>query len=436
MRFSLRSITAIMSLSLFASVVSADNWPQWRGPSNDGVSKDKNIATKWSKTENVLWRTPLPGPAGATPCIWNNVIYLTSSENEDLVAMAISTADGKVIWKTKIGTGNQNARVSEGNSASPSPVTDGKNIWVFFGTGVLACLDTNGKEVWKFDVGERFGRIDIQFGMTSTPVLDGDAIYLQLIHGRMKMDDKTRTGQVIKLNKDTGATVWLQDRVTDALFECKHSYASPVLYRDGKTEFLVCHGADSVTGHSLADGKELWRFGDLNGPTKWNQKKNDPTFRFVASPLVTRGKIIVPTAKEGPLVSLTIDSLSGNSSTKESAVSWVLPRTPDVSIPLAVDDLLYILHKDGKMQCLEWATGKEIYMERTHTAQHRSSPVYADGHIYFTSNDGMGTVVKAGRKFEIVSSNNLEEATTASPVISNGVLYLRSYEALYAIAPK
>ena len=151
---------------------------------------------------------------------------------------------------------------------------------------------------------------------------------------------------------------------------------------------------------------------------------------------MTRGKIIVPTAKEGPLVSLAIDSLSGNSSTKESAVSWVLPRTPDVSIPLAVDDLLYILHKDGKLQCLEWATGKEIYMERTHTAQHRSSPVYADGHIYFTSNDGMGTVVKAGRKFEIVSSNNLEEATTASPVISNGVLYLRSYEALYAIAPK
>ena len=436
MRLSLRSLSATLALSIFTTSVYADNWPQWRGPSNDGISKEKNIATKWSKTENVLWRTPLPGPAGATPCIWNNVIYLTSSENDDLVAMAVSTVDGKVIWKTKIGTGNQNARVSEGNSASPSPVTDGKNIWVFFGTGILACLDTSGKEVWKFDVGERFGKIDIQFGMTSTPVLDGDAIYLQLIHGRMKMDDKTRTGQVIKLNKGTGATVWLQDRVTDALFECKHSYASPVLYRDGKNEFLVCHGADCVTGHSLADGKELWRFADLNGPTKWNSKKNDPTFRFVASPLVTRGKVIVPTAKEGPLVSLTIDALSGNSSAKESAVSWVLPRTPDVSIPLAVDDLLYILHKDGKLQCLEWSTGKEIYMERTHTAQHRSSPVYADGHIYFTSNDGMGTVVKAGRNFEIVSSNNLGEATTASPVISNGVLYLRSYEALYAIGRK
>lgn len=422
------SATLLSTGSLFA-----ENWPQWRGPRNDGVSVEKGIATKWSKTENVLWRSPLPGPAGATPVIWDDRIYLTSSEENDLVTLCIGAKNGKVLWKTKIGSGNQNARAGEGNSASPSPSTDGKHVWVFFGTGTIACLTTDGDIVWSFDANERFGKIDIQFGMTSTPVLDGDALYLQLIHGRMKRDDDTRTGQVIKLDKKTGKTIWLVDRVTNVIFENKHSYASPFLYRDGSKEFLVVHGADCVTGHALSDGKELWRFSQLNGPTKWNPKNMDPTFRFVASPLVTRGRIIAPTAKEGPVVALRMDGLVGESSANEKAVQWVFPRTPDVSIPLAVDDLVYLLHKDGKLQCVEWDTGKEVYYERTHTAQHRSSPVYADGHIYFTSNDGMGTVVKAGRKFEIVSSNNLGEATTASPVVSNGVLYLRSYEALYAI---
>lgn len=417
------------------TVVQADNWPQWRGPANDGISAEKNIPTKWSPTENTAWRTPMPGQAGATPCVWNDRIFATSSDGDDLVLLCLSTQDGKILWKQKVGSGNTDARAGEGNSASPSPCTDGQHVWVFFGTGILACYDINGNEVWKFDVGDRFGRLDIQFGMTSTPVLDGEHLYLQLIHGKMKMDDDSRTGKIVKLSKTTGETVWEIDRLTDAKFECKHSYASPFIYSAKDTPFLVVHGADCITGHALDTGRELWRFGMLNGPTPINPKPVDPTFRFVASPglVPNADTIIVPTAKEGPTVSLRVSALMGESSEAKETLRWNSPRTPDVSIPLVVDGLVYLLNKDGRLQCLELESGKEVYFSRTYSGQHRTSPTYADGHLYFGSNDGHFTVVKAGRDFEMVSCIEMGEAITASAVISNGTLYIRSYDALYAI---
>jgi outer membrane protein assembly factor BamB len=435
-------ILSKVRIALFLSFVSpisagtlqADSWPQWRGTHNDGISTEKGFPIEWSNQDNIAWRTELPGQAGATPVVWEDRIFLTSADGDDLVLLCVSAKDGRILWREKVGTGNQDARAGEGNSASPSPSTDGKYVWCFFGTGILACYTVDGKPVWRADVNERFGKLDIQFGMTSTPVLDGDALFLQLIHGPMKRDDATRFGKVIKLDKSSGKTVWAIDRDTNADFECKHSYASPFIYRDAEREFLVVHGADCITGHSLKDGSELWRFGDLNGPTTINPKNNDPTFRFVASPLVIPGSILVPTAKEGPMVALRVnDSLSGNCTNSSSVVAWNIPRTPDVSIPLVVDGLVYVLHKDGKLQCLDEKTGEEIYFQRTYTGQHRSSPTYADGYIYFSSNDGHCTVVKAGRDFEIASINEMGEAITASPVFSDGALYIRSYKALYAI---
>ncbi len=412
-----------------------ENWPQWRGPRGDGISKEKGLPATWSKSKNVAWRTPLPGRAGATPCGWDDRIYLTSNEGDDLVLLCVAARDGKVLWKRKVTGGNEDARSGEGNSASPSPSTDGKHVWVFFSTGVLACYSRDGDEVWKFDVADRFGRIDIQFGMTSTPVLDGDAIYLQLIHGAMKLDDQSRTGKVVKLDKATGRTIWAVDRVTDAQFECKQSYASPVLYRHDGREFLVVHGADCTTGHALDDGRELWRFGGLNGPTSTNPKANDNTFRFVASPAVAPGTIVIPTAKGGPTVAIRVgDELRGDCSGKAAVVRWVNPLTPDVSIPLVADGLVYLLHKDGKLQCVDLETGKDVYLQRTHTGQHRTSPLLVEGRIYFGSNDGWVSAVKAGREFELLDSIDLGgESVTASLFTANGTLYVRSYEALYAI---
>jgi len=182
-----------------AGTVRAENWPQWRGPSGDGISKETNLLAHWSATENLAWTLPLPGMGGSTPAIWGERIFLTSEDGDELVLLCVST-QGEELWKRKLGTGRFRARVNEGNFASASPSTDGKHVWAFVGSGDFACFTLDGKEVWKFNAQERYGKFKIQFGMHSTPVLYGDRLYMQLIH--------SGGAWVIALDKNSGETVW------------------------------------------------------------------------------------------------------------------------------------------------------------------------------------------------------------------------------------
>src|SRR5262245_44606572 len=149
----------------------ADNWPQWRGPRNDGTSQEKNIPTEWSETKNIAWKLPLPGRGGSTPCIWEDKIFLTSTVegSSDLLAICVNTS-GKEVWRKTLSKGTSTARADEGDAASPSPSTDGKHVWFFFGTGDLICLDLKGNEVWNLNAQNRYGKFRNQFGMHSTPV--------------------------------------------------------------------------------------------------------------------------------------------------------------------------------------------------------------------------------------------------------------------------
>ncbi|MBL8851646.1 MAG: PQQ-binding-like beta-propeller repeat protein [Planctomycetaceae bacterium] len=422
-----------------AGIAGAENWPQWRGPQGNGLSTEKGLPTTWSLTENLAWRVPMPGSGGATPVVWGDRIFVTSSDgNEDgaeLLLMCFST-DGKELWRQTVAGGNKNARTIEGNSASPSPATDGKHVWCFFGTGMLACYDVDGHEVWKSDLQERYGEFDIQFGMSSTPVLDGDDLYLQLIHGTW--GGPYKVAKVIKLNALTGEEHWAVDRPSEATDECKHSYASAFMYDHNGMKFLLTHGADCTVAYDLDTGRELGRIGDLNGPTEFNKNKYDNTLRFVASPALGDGVVVIPTAKAGPLVAVNVnEELTGDVTHKPEAVRWIYDKSPDVSIPLILDGLVYVVMKPGQVFCVDMQTGEELYFERIHNAEHRASPVYADGHVYVCSRDGICTVLKAGRTFEVVAENDIgNEPITASPAISNGTIYLRSYDALYAIRAK
>lgn len=425
-KHALAVLSLAASFSFVGLAAQAENWPQWRNDKLNGISAEKGLPTKWSKEENVVWRLPLPGPAGATPVVWGDKIFLTTVDGKNLDLMCVNT-DGKKLWQKTVSTGNQEARGDEGNSASPSPVTDGRHVWAFFGNGALACFDFDGNEVWKKDMQKDYGTFEIQFGMSSTPVLHGENLYFQLIHGKWSAEPSH--GIVVALDKNTGKQVWKSDRITDAINENKHSYASAVLYSDDKQEYLVTHGADYVIAYDLKDGKELWRCGNLNPKGNYND-----TLRLVASPATAPGLVVVPSAKGGPVLGLKAD-LKGDVTEEESAAKWVMDRgTPDVPSPLIYDGLVYLCRENGNLICLDAESGKQIYEERTKSERHRASPVYADGNVYLTSRDsGTITVVKAGRDFQIVSQNSMGEGISASPVVSGGRIYVRTYDALYAI---
>lgn len=420
-------LTWVLSPLLLGATATADadNWPNWRGLRNNGVSEERNLPVKWSATENVAWKIPLPGPAGSTPVVWGDSIFLTSVDNQgDLWLLAYSTS-GKELWKQKVSGGNKDVRGDEGNSASPSPVTDGTHVWTLMGEGTLACYTVAGQPVWKFNVQERYGKLSIAFGLTSTPIVDGDVLYLQLIHGDGKV--ATQEAKVVALEKTTGNQIWVVDRQSDGYAENEHSYASPIMYDDGQLKFLVTHGNDYVVAHDLTDGKELWRCGELNRKSNY-----DPTLRFVASPVAGDGMIVVPTAKKGPLLALKPNG-QGDITHEKAAHWWSIDRTPDVPSPLIYGDIVYLCMQDGNLMALDRATGKELYFERTNRQRHRASPVYADGHVYLGARDGKVTVVKAGPTFEIVAENELHEDLSSSLAISNGTIYIRTFQHLWAI---
>jgi outer membrane protein assembly factor BamB len=410
-------------------LVSADNWPQWRGPTNNGLAEAKDVPAEWDDTKNVVWKLPMPGIGASTPCVWGDRLFLSSEDGPAVVALCVSTA-GKELWKVRIGTAPGKAsgkrRINpEAHGATASPSTDGKHVWFFAGSGEVVCLDVDGKEKWKFNAQERYGRFEIQFGMHTTPALHQGKLYWQLMHDDAQL--------VLCLDAATGNEVWKVDRPSDGRAENLHSYASPFVWNTPAGSVLVTHGNDYTIGHDLTDGKELWRVRDLNGRVK----KYDPTLRFVASPVCTPDLLVIPTAKNGPVVGLK-PTARGKIETGSEHEAWRRASgTPDVPSPVVHDGLVYLVRERGSIQCWDAKTGKDVYEpQRLHNNIHRASPVYADGKVFATSRDGVVSVVKAGPKFELLAQNRLPDDLAASPVILDGRIYLRGFKHLYAIGTK
>jgi outer membrane protein assembly factor BamB len=404
-------------LALGSAPAHAENWPAWRGPSANGISRETNLPARWSKTENITWKLVLPEWSGSTAIIWGEHIFLNVAQGTDLHLWAVDRTKGQPIWKRHLSGGNHQERKQ--NMSSPSPVTDGRHVWVMTGTGILKAFDFGGKEIWARDIQKDHGRFGLNWGYASSPLLHEDALFVQVLHG-MKTDDPS---YFLRIDKATGKTLWRVERPTKAIRESPDSYTTPALLRYGNSTEIVLTGGDVVTGHDPVSGKELWRSDGLN-PT------NNPAYRIVASPFVFGEMIYAPT-RERPLLALRAGG-RGDITTSHRVFSF--DSGPDVPTPVTDGQYLYVVRDNGVMFCLDAKTGKTIYgPERLRPGTYSGSPVLADGKIYVTNEDGVTMVVRAGPKFAVVAANDFAEYTLSSPAVSEGQLFIRTDKALYAI---
>jgi outer membrane protein assembly factor BamB len=410
----------VVAVFILAAAPLGANWPQWRGPQLNGLSSETGLPVKWSKTEGVTWKVAMPERSGATPIVWGDHLFLNVGEGTELALWAINRNTGAILWKRPLGGGN--VRMRKQQMSSPSPVTDGRNVWVMTGTGLLRAFDFAGKELWLRDIQKDYGRFGINWGYASSPLLHEDSLYVQVLHG-MHTDDPS---YVLRIDKASGKTLWRMERPTNARMESPDSYTTPALLRyKGVTEIVIT-GGDVVTGHDPGTGKELWRADGLN-PT------NNGSFRLVASPLVM-GETIVAPSRERPLLVLRA---GGRGDVTRSHVAWQFNNGPDVPSPVSDGTYLYSINDRGIMYCLDLKTGNTVYgPQRLRSATYSGSPVLADGKIYITDEDGVTTVVRAGPKFELLAENDFAEYTLSSPAVSEGQIFIRTDAALYAIGSR
>jgi len=433
-----------MRLHVFAVVLALPgllmaDWPQWRGPNSNGSApKARDLPVKWSQTENVLWRTATPSWSAATPILWGDLIFITSAEpgsrrlridpaaarepgeagHDKVFLLAVNRKDGVILWQRQIDS--ENIMWRKQNSASPSPITDGKHVWAMTGNGKLSCFTVGGEEVWKRDIQAEYGRFGLNHGYASTPLLHGDRLYVQVIHGFKTKDPS----YVFAVDKATGKTIWKVVRPTDAFSESLDNYATPQIVVAGGKPQLVISGADCVTGHELDTGKELWRIRGFN-PT------NNPANRTIASSLVIGEHVFTPSTRGRPFVAFRA---GGEGDLTGKSEIWTNNLAADVPTATTDGKYLYLLKDNGTLSCVEALTGKVMYeAQRLGLGTYSASPLLADGKIYCVTEGGATTVVKAGPEFEVLATNELDSMTLGSPVAVGNQIFIRTADYLYCI---
>jgi outer membrane protein assembly factor BamB len=478
----LLTLTSLATLLAGHTLLSA-SWPHWRGPSHNGVSGETGLPVSWGAeckttaatpvpegraargaetarprvslasfqrgrwggggpegrpltpvacadiaTTNVDWRLPLPAYSGSTPIVWGDLIFLNVATQANTGALELWAVDRRsraVVWKRPVADANHMERKQ--NMSSPSPVTDGRHVWVMTGVGVLKAFDLAGKELWARNIQADYGRFGLNWGYASSPLLKGDALYVQVLHG-MKTDDPS---YVLKIDRMTGKTLWRVERPTNALHESPDAYTTPAwIEANGRSE-LVITGGDAVTGHDPATGREYWRADVLN-------PERNRAYRIVASPTIAAGLIIAPT-RNNPMVAIRP---GGAGNVAASHVVWTFAQGPDVPTPVSDGTLLYVVRDNGVVYALDVKTGATVYgPQRLPSGTYSASPILADGKIYVTTEEeGLTTVFRAGPKFEILSSNSLlgdcSPYCLSTVAVSEGQLFMRTSSFLWVIGQR
>lgn len=421
----------------------ADNWPQFRGPNFNGFTDETNLPATWSTTENVVWSTDLPGASAASPIVWEDKVFVSSTDASDdsLLAMCIDRTTGEVLWKHKVAEGLR--RDSRSNFAAPSPATDGEVVVFFYGSGPMVAYDLNGNELWKRDITEDYGDFAFLWTFSTSPLLYDGRLYLQVLQRDTDVSgrgftDRPNESYLLALEPRTGRELWRVVRPSKAKVESREAFTTPIPFQhEGRDELLVI-GGDALTGHDPDTGKELWRWGT------WNPERTGH-WRLVPSPVAGGGVILACAPKNHPIYAIKA-GLVGDYSNDKRAIAWtsVDPKvvSSDVPTPAFAYGAFFILNKDRKMLCRVDPKSGEIQWQTAvpRKSEFEASPLVADGKIYIIDFDSRVAVydAKSGDMLSEIEMSQRRDSdkTRSSIVAAHGQLFIRTTDKLYCLAKR
>jgi outer membrane protein assembly factor BamB len=436
---------SVFLVFLFISALPAEDWPQWRGPSSNGISGESGLPERWGATENIAWKASLAGLGASSPIVWGDKIFVTSQtgtvpvqqgmkpqlarddqdlasrenpiggrsmkstrpgEEVDLIVEAFSRSDGSRLWKYSIpATGELPELNEKHNLATPTPVTDGKTVYALFGNGQLVALDMEGKPVWARHLGKEYSPFIVAWGHGSSPALYKDLIFV--------LCDHTRKSYLLALDKSSGKERWQADRGAGRV-----AHSTPLIVAGPKGDELIINSSARIDAYNPTTGALLWYAGS---------QRQTP----VPSPVFHNGLIYLSRGyRNSDYMAIRP---GGQGDVSSSSVVWHVPSGASyVPSILFYEGLLYVTNEVGIVTCADAETGKQVWRQRL-GGIFFASPVAGDAKIYMASETGEVFVLKAGREPVILAQNNLDERILASPAISNGKLFLRSDGTLFCI---
>jgi outer membrane protein assembly factor BamB len=412
-----RLLLGLVWTAVVAAAASAENWPGWRGPGRNGVSHEVGLPTTWSDTQNVAWKVRLPGLGVGGPIVWDDRIFVTDSDGprlSNLHVICLSRDSGKELWHDQFwGTAPTLHHETKSSMATPVPVTDGKFVFAFFGTGDVFCTTQEGELVWHRSLASEYGPFENRFAASSSPLVVDNLVIVQCDH--------YGASYVLAIDKETGANAWKVDRP-----EYWHSWASPQLVpvdsssgTPPRQELILC-GSEKLDAFDPATGHKLWT---VRGMLR----------ECIPTPVFGNGLIYAVSGPKGPTLAVRP---GGRGDVTESRIAWSAVRgAPFVPSAIVVGKSYELVDDGGILTCLDALSGSRRWQKRL-PGRYTASPIAGDGKIYFFNEDGTATVISATENgYRQLAQNSIGEPIFATPALSGGRLLIRTPEHLWCIRP-
>jgi outer membrane protein assembly factor BamB len=423
MKKTLFTTGAIFLLILTSITAQNANWSHFRGSNLNGISNSDDVPTRWNDSLNVLWKVPIKGKGWSSPVVWGEQVWLTTAttDGKQMFGICLNVKTGKVIFDIKLFSTDSTYKKHDFNSyATPTPAIEKDYVYMHFGSSGTACIKTkDGSVVWK--------RTDLKCehiqGPASSPFIYKNMLILHL--------EGTDVQYIVALDKTTGKTIWKTNRPKELYDKLqpigKKAYITPVVINVNGRDLLISNGSAACIAYDILTGKEVWRF--VQG--------EDST---ISMPVTENGIVYFYTGfvtpKNGEQYSelVAVNPAGSGDITSTAFVKWRL-KEPVLQLltPLIKDGIIYTVNTKNEYKCIDAETGKEIYTRRM-TAKYNSSPVCAGGNVYFTSVGGETTVLKEGRKLDIIARNKIEGEVYATPAITDNKIIIRTATNLYCIS--